>query len=136
MLVSAVYMYLYVKRRPTSSNYPAHIQKALTVKQGNRKVLLSLNEIIWIAAEDYYVRIHTKRGDFLDRIPLKVILGKLPESVFLRVHRSSAVNISAISEFRSISGYKAELLMKDGSTCPVSKTYFKPLKAKLASRSI
>jgi len=135
VLVTALTMFLYLKYRSENGSDLIPEQFAITVKQGRRKIFLKPGEIIWIGAEDYYIRLHTPKGDFLKREPLKAVLEKMPDPNFIRVHRSFVVNLKTISEFRSIAGYKGQLLMTDGSCCPVSKTYLKALKSKLDAGS-
>ncbi len=108
------------------------LENTLYVKKGNKGILIKPDEILWIGADDYYSDIHTSKGRFLERKPLKTLLEHLPEEYFIRIHRSTVVNIQAIREFHPISGLKAEVELQDGSKRTVSRTYLKSLKERLA----
>ncbi len=74
------------------------------------------HSIRWIQARGAYADIHTTDGRFTVSVPLRVMLERLGDDAqFVRVHRSYAVNISAIERFES------ETLLIDGEEIPVSK---------------
>lgn len=135
ILISVTTIFLEMIRRASvlkSSKISFH---TLNVKQGSKVYLLKAEEILWIEAEDYYVRIHTVKGKFLERKSLKSILQFLPAEQFMRVHRSTVVNINAITEMRNISAQKGEVKLNDGSIRSVSRTYLKPLKDFLSNQN-
>ena len=130
-LVSGLMLYLISQRKKKED--PVTLKDSLYVRKGNKGILLKPEEILWIGADDYYSDIHSSRGRFLERKPLKVLLDHLPEERFIRIHRSTVVNVHAIREFRPISGLKGEVQLEDGNTRTVSRTYLKSLKDRLAA---
>ena len=130
-LLSALLLFLVndKKKNPPSSG----LEESLYVKKGNKGILIKPDEIYWIGANDYYSDIYTSKGRFLERKSLKALMQHLPAEQFIRIHRSTVVNLQAISEFRPISGLKAEVKLQDGHSRTVSRTYLKPLKERLAS---
>jgi two-component system, LytTR family, response regulator len=74
--------------------------KTLTVKLGERILLIKINDIIHIEAEDKYVFLHTNDGKkHLTDYTLAILEEKLPED-FIRVHRSHIINTDYIKEIR------------------------------------
>jgi two-component system LytT family response regulator len=74
--------------------------QTLTIKIGDRILLIRLEEIAYIEAEDKYVFLHTIRGDkHLSDFTLASLETKLPES-FIRIHRSTIINTNSIHEIR------------------------------------
>ena len=59
-----------------------------------------MSEICWIGAEENYVRICTKSETHLLRETMAHLEEKLDPSTFLRVHRSSIVNLQYVKEVR------------------------------------
>ena len=57
------------------------------------------------------------------RVPLNDLAGHLDPMRFVRVHRSSLVNIDSILELQPISHGEFELVLKDGHRARVSRTY-------------
>lgn len=69
----------------------------LFLKEGQviKKVVLS--EIIFVETMQNYVRINTEHGTIMVLMPLKELLGLLPEAGFAQTHRSFVVNMNKIS---------------------------------------
>ena len=95
--------------------------------------LLDGKEILWMEAEDNYVRIHTHERDYLLRRPLQDLLGTLDPNQFLRIHRSRAVNVAEIASLRPKLRGDAEIRLHNGQTLPVSRRYRQALKVWLAT---
>jgi two-component system LytT family response regulator len=74
--------------------------KTLTVKIGDKILLIKLDSIVFIDAEDKYVFLHTTDGKkHLTDFTINVLNEKLPEE-FVRIHRSYIVNSEHIKEIR------------------------------------
>ncbi|MES2275261.1 MAG: response regulator [Bacteroidota bacterium] len=74
--------------------------KTLTVKIGDRILLIKLNDILFIDAEDKYVFLHTADGKkHLTDFTISSLEDKLPEQ-FLRIHRGTMINTDHIKEIR------------------------------------
>ncbi len=73
----------------------------INVKIGNKVKLLPLSEIEWIQSDDYCVKIHTSDGRHYHlRQTMNELEHKLSAKGFLRVHRTSIVNIRKVEYFR------------------------------------
>jgi two-component system LytT family response regulator len=104
--------------RPATSERHAYLTR-LSFKTGERSVVVSLPDIVWIEAEDYYVLVHTARGRHMVRATLSSIEERLDPQQFLRVHRAALVNVNAVREVHDAGGLM--LLLSDGSRVPVSR---------------
>ncbi len=70
--------------------------KTLTVKLGDKILLIKISDIVHIQAEDKYVFLHTSDGKkHLTDFTLSILEEKLPEE-FLRIHRSEIINTEYI----------------------------------------
>ena len=98
---------------------PRYLQR-IALKDGDRSVVLRASDIIWIEAEDYYVRIHSDRGRHLVRTPLATLEARLNPRDFLRVHRGAIVNVQKVAEVRDAGGMT--LVLIDGTELPVSRS--------------
>ncbi|WP_316771398.1 LytR/AlgR family response regulator transcription factor [Pedobacter frigiditerrae] len=82
--------------------------KTLTVKLGDKILLIKLDDIVHIQAEDKYVFLHTVDGKkHLTDFTLSTLEEKLPEE-FLRIHRSEIINTEYIKEIRK--GFNGALI--------------------------
>jgi DNA-binding LytR/AlgR family response regulator len=68
------------------------------VRHKDRMVKIMFDDVLFIEAVRNYSRIITRNNEFLLSITLKVIEDKLPELVFVRIHRTYLVNITMIDE--------------------------------------
>lgn len=118
-------------RQKVSSRATA--RRPLIVPVRDELRLLDGTTIIWMEAEDNYVRIHTHERDYLLRRTLKDLLSTLEPSQFLRIHRSRAVNIAEISSLCPMLHGDAEIRLHDGKKLRVSRRYRQALKAWLAT---
>lgn len=74
--------------------------KTLTVKLGDKIILVKLSDITHVQAEDKYVFLHTIDGKkHLTDFTLTTLEEKLPEE-FVRIHRSELINTDHIKEIR------------------------------------
>ena len=82
--------------------------KTLTVKLGDKILLIKLTDIVYVQAEDKYVFLHTTDGKkHLTDFTLSTLEEKLPEE-FIRIHRSEIINTEYIKEIRK--GFNGALI--------------------------
>ena len=75
--------------------------------------------------------IKTTENEYKINETLIMLEKKLNLGPFIRVHRSFIVNIDHITEIQPWFNSTYNLIMKDGSQVPVSRTYVKELKSLL-----
>lgn len=93
----------------------------LLVRSGGRVVYLKPEEIDWIEAADYYVRLHAGGRRHLLRESLAALEERLDARRFARVHRSAIVNLERVRELHPGVGGGAVLVLEDGTRLPVSR---------------
>ncbi len=71
---------------------PPNEPTKLLVKSDGRVHFVPYDDIIWIEAYDYYVKVHVRDRYFLLRDSLKHLERQLPSEQFVRIHKSSIVN--------------------------------------------
>jgi two-component system LytT family response regulator len=109
-------------RGPTSDQAfepPQPYLRQIEIGHGAEAIAVSVTEVHWIQAEDYYVLIHSKRGRHLLRASMSSLEERLDPRVFLRAHRAALVNIR---EVRSIEPGGTALTLSDGTRVPVSRS--------------
>ncbi len=91
------------------------------VRGSGRVFFQPVEEIDWIEAADYYARLHVGGKTHLVRETLAALEKQLDPGQFLRVHRSAIVNIARIRELRPDWRNRHELVLRDGTTVPLSR---------------
>jgi len=95
----------------------------ISVKNKNIIKIIPVAEIDWIEAQGDYVCIHVNDEKFLLRDSLNALENKLNPEVFIRIHRSSIVNIEKVEKLKSNEHGDYELFLKDGTKLKMSRTY-------------
>lgn len=68
-------------------------EKALVFKATDEEKVISLNDILYMSAEDKYTVVHTLEGDFLDRKSLQYYEERFFNIGYFRIHRKYLVNL-------------------------------------------
>lgn len=95
----------------------------IVFKSRGRILFLPVSSIRWIGAEENYVRISTESESYLLREPIGRIEEKLDPQMFLRVHRSSIVNLQYVKEVRTGSGPESAVILLNGQRLSMSRSY-------------
>lgn len=103
----------------------------IAVKNGQKIDVVLVSEIIHLQAEGDYVMIHSTKGKFLKEQTMKSFESGLPQDKFVRVHRSSIVNIEFISQIELYDKQSQLLKLKNGGQVRISLSGYKSLKKTL-----
>ncbi|HEX4311172.1 MAG TPA: LytTR family DNA-binding domain-containing protein [Acidobacteriaceae bacterium] len=95
----------------------------IVFKSRGRIVFLPVSEIRWIAAEENYVRICAGEETHLLRETMTHIEDRLDPQIFLRVHRSSIVNLQHVKEVRMDAEGETAVVLANGQKVPMSRGY-------------
>ena len=97
-----------------------HRMRRLLVPTAAGDLLLDVDEIDWIQAEDYYAAVHARGKRHLIRESLNMLEARLDPARFVRVHRSAIVRVDRVRELRAAHG-ESVLVLRDGTRVPVSR---------------
>jgi two-component system, LytTR family, response regulator len=95
----------------------------IAVKADGRVLFIRVGEIDWVEADDDLVRIHTGKTVHAHRSTLTHLEDRLPASRFLRVHRSTLVNVDRIREIQPWFQGDWVLILHDGTRLHSGKSY-------------
>lgn len=111
--------------RPLLAHLGQHHQRntRLAIKSDGRLMLLQTAEIDWLEAEDNNVNIHAGRTVYTVRDTLTRLEHRLPADRFLRIHRSTIVNIDRIREVQPWFQGDYVVLLADGTRLTSGRTY-------------
>jgi two-component system, LytTR family, response regulator len=107
----------------------------IVVRTGARLVFLRVDEIDWMDAEGNYIRLHSGRKSHLVRETMSGMEAKLDPSRFIRIHRSTIVNIDRIREMESLFQGEYVVILHDGTKLTSSRGYRDRLKVLLEGAS-
>ncbi|MVM35383.1 response regulator [Spirosoma sp. HMF4905] len=75
------------------------INDYLFIKQNYQFVKVSLNDLLYLEADNIYTTLFTTSRKYILRLTLSGILERINQPEFIRIHRSYAVNINKVDSF-------------------------------------
>lgn len=111
-----------------SPTFSVHKLGKIAVQAADRIILIDSTSIMYVESSEGKCTINTTESEYKINETLVLLEKKLNLAPFIRVHRSFIVNINHITEIQPWFNSTYNLIMKDGSQVPVSRTYVKELK--------
>jgi two-component system LytT family response regulator len=103
----------------------------LLVRASGRIHFVRTTELDWCEAAGNYVRLHVGPQTHLVRGTMAHIEAQLDHAQFVRIHRSTIVNVDRIQELHSSFGGEYVVLLHDKTRLTLSRGYREGLQAKL-----
>jgi two-component system, LytTR family, response regulator len=97
--------------------------RRLLVKGEGRTMILPVDQVEWIEAADNNVLVHTADTTHVVRHPLTAMAARLNPRQFVRIHRSSLVNLEAVRELQPWFHGELVVILKDRTRLTVGRTY-------------
>ncbi len=104
------------------------IQNRVVIKDGSKIKIIPLHEVLYLEAADDYVKVHTAERTYLKKKTMRSFEDSIPETQFVRLHRSYLVNIAQITGIHPFEKDHHVALLKSGHKIPVSKSGYQKLK--------
>lgn len=96
----------------------------LIVKSRGKIRFVDVDDVDWIEAAGNYVRLHLSDGETeLVRETMTRLEGRLDPDQFVRIHRSSIVNLGRVEEIRHWSSGEYVVELEDGTELKLTRTY-------------
>ena len=95
----------------------------LIIKADGRIIFLKTEEIDWLEADDKYVHLHVGKTSHMVRQTLSGMEAQLDPEKFLRIHRSTIVNLERIKELQALFGGEHTVILNDGTELTLSRNY-------------
>jgi two-component system, LytTR family, response regulator len=105
----------------------------LAVKTAGRMIFLKASDIDWVEASGNYVSLHVGRNTHLLRTTITDFVARLDAGQFVRIHRSTVVNLDRIQEVMPWSHGEQVARLKDGTELAVGRAFRHGLIAFLAN---
>jgi two-component system LytT family response regulator len=103
----------------------------LAVKSGGRVRLVKAEEVDWIEAASNYVRLHVGGERHLLRETMAALEARLDPERFVRIHRSTIVNLDRVRELEPYFHGDYVVKLHDGRRLTLSRTYRERLEERL-----
>jgi two-component system, LytTR family, response regulator len=107
----------------TKTKPEPELDRRLAFKTGGRVVFLELDDIDWLSAAANYVTLNVGAESYLLREGIGHISDRLDPKKFVRIHRSTIVNVQKIKELQPVNSGEYIVVLKDGKELSCSRGY-------------
>ena len=105
--------------------------RRVAVKTRGRTRVVAVDDIDWIGAEGNYLSLHVGPETHLIRETMGEFEQQLDPQSFVRIHRSTIVNLDRVSELSPLFNADHAVRLKDGTELTLSRSYHDRVKALL-----
>ncbi len=96
---------------------------AVVVAEGYKKLSITVSDIFYFSANPPYINIHLENKKYLHDETLKSVSLKLNPDQFVRVHKSTILNIKKVVSYKSRLNGDYDLTMKNNTVLRLSRNY-------------
>ena len=121
-------------RAARSERGAAARRREFWVRDRQRLVRVPQSEILWVQADRDYVHLHLPRSSLMMRETMTQMVSRLDPRQFLRIHKSTIINLDQIDQVES-GAAGAHVRLQDGRRLRVGRTYRPALQGYLARRA-
>jgi len=121
--INKIYQQVYVNS--TSGDSGLHQEPHIFLKVNKKLMKVNLNDILFIESLKDYIKVITTLGDYVVHKSLTAITEELPQSNFIRIHRSYTISINKII---ALEGNTIEI---SGKKIPIGRNYLKQTKDRI-----
>ena len=93
----------------------------LVIRAKGRVIFLNLDEIDWVEAAANYVRLNVGKESYFFRETISRIAERLNPDLFIRIHRSTIVNVRKIKELIPVNSGEYIVILKTGKELSCSR---------------
>lgn len=111
----------------STTNY----SKNLFVQKSEKLVNLPVHNIVHLEASKDYTIISTKNDQFVSSTGISKLEEKLDPDVFIRIHRSTIINIEKLIEIEKFGNSGLAAKMENGKVFTISRSYAKAIREKI-----
>lgn len=101
--------------------------RRIPVKTAHHTILITTEDIDWIRGAGNYLELHTGKDVYLIRERLHKLEQSLDPRYFVRIHRSTIVNVERIKALHPMFNDDHIIVLQNGVKLNLSRTYYKKL---------
>jgi hypothetical protein len=113
-----------------TNNYPGQTVSSFIVTDKNKKLSVNVSDILFFKSNTPYVFIHLDKKKYLYYQSLRGLLTLLDNEIFVRIHKSTIVNLAKVTSYKSRSNGDYDIELTDGSLLRLSRNYASDFKLK------
>jgi two-component system LytT family response regulator len=99
------------------------VRRKLLVRDSGVVKIIPFDDIDWVDAAGDYMCVHAAGDTHIIRITLGELMDRLEDKLFIRIHRSTIVNIERVVSITALPKGGSLLKLSEGTTLKVSRNY-------------
>jgi two-component system LytT family response regulator len=103
------------------------------IRSGGRVTFVKASDVDWIAADDYYIKLQLTGKSHLLRLSMNELEEQLDPKRFVRIHRSTIVNLDRVKELQQHPSGEYVVVLKNGMELKLSRSRRERLEQLLTS---
>jgi len=100
-----------------------HTPDRIVVRSAGRVCFVKTSDVDWIQASGDYVTLHTGKKEWLLRETLTELERQLSGKGFIRIHRSTIVNLDRVTELRPADNGEYQVILNNGAELKLTRNY-------------
>ncbi|PIQ48407.1 MAG: hypothetical protein COW03_10295 [Cytophagales bacterium CG12_big_fil_rev_8_21_14_0_65_40_12] len=120
------------QNKKLAKNSAHNYLRNVVVNSAGQSILIKTEEIISISAFSPYIKLITTKGEFIYSESLKSFVEKLNPEEFVRIHKSTAINLKEVKSYKSRQNGDYDIVLSNGKEVRMSRNYSSVFKAQLA----
>lgn len=121
--MNKIYQQIYISNSSSDTNIQQ--EPHIFLKVNKKLIKVNLNDILYIESLKDYIKVITAIGDYVIHKSLSAITEELPQSNFMRIHRSYTISINKIE---ALEGNSVEIANR---RIPIGRNYIKLTKERI-----
>ena len=122
--------FMHILEDLNTNTSPAFSQN-LFVQKSEKLVNLPVQNIVHLEASKDYTIISTKNEQFVSSTGISKIEEKLDPDIFIRIHRSTIINLQKLTEIEKFGSGSLAARMENGKTFTISRSYAKSIRDRI-----
>ena len=102
---------------------PSQPKERIAIKDRSKMYFIETKDIDWIGSAGNYVNIHANGKRHLLRQTMAGLEAQLHPNQFIRIHRSTIININRLLHLTPMHSGEYQVVLKDGTKLTMSRTY-------------
>jgi two-component system LytT family response regulator len=107
---------------------PPQYLKRVALRSGGRISFVNLEDILFVQAAENYVQLNLRASRHLLHVPIATLEGSLDPREFLRIHRSTIVNVRHVRELETGAHGEFIVVLQGGTKLQSSRSYHEKIK--------
>jgi two-component system LytT family response regulator len=113
----------YIRRPAMEAQIQQPGMDRLLLRCSGRLIFLESRDVQWIEANDNHVVFHTASERHTVRMTMNKLESMLPPGIFVRIHRSTIVNIEHVRELRPLAHGDYSVFLRNGHELTLTRSY-------------